>query len=238
MSIGIREGFEWPAAEGYAKQFTPKSGVANPATIAECVVSVLNDKLPVYDKQHRYYRPTIAVENRATTCKVRAYMAHLITSNIKGIKSGIYLESDTGHASTYLTNGTESAVVDSSYGSNYYNSFYRKYSPKGPETSSWDKMLEYFRKTKRAEGFAWILDGSENPAIPDNETTLASTEPLNVQIANLSSILMIGVSATRAMGELLWAKQEMADVVGPDLLDLLGDNTLFPHALASHPQFC
>lgn len=238
MSVGIREGFEWPEAKVYAKQFTPKSGTTNPATVAECVVSVLNEKLPVYDKSHRFYTPSLAIEHGETTCKVRAYMAHLITSNVKGIKSGVLLEAVQGHGSTFITNGTESAVIDSSYGSNQRNSFYRKYNSKMPEIKSWDKLLEYFRISCRVDGFAWKLDGSDNSSIPDGEVTCASTSPLDQEMVNLDSILMIGDSATRAMGELLWAKQKMVDVAGPDLLSLLGDNTLFPYALTSHPQFC
>lgn len=40
------------------------------------------------------------------------------------------------------------------------------------------------------------------------------------------------------MGELLWAKQQMVDVTHPDLLDLLGDKTLFQRSIALRPEFC
>ncbi|HMS23835.1 MAG TPA: hypothetical protein PKB09_03440 [Candidatus Saccharibacteria bacterium] len=239
MLTGIREGFEWPEAEEYAKQFSPRSGGANPATVAECVVSVLNDKLPIYDKSHRFYSPSLAIENGATTCKVRAYMAHLITSQVEGIRSAVCLEAFQGHAATYITDGVKSAVIDSTFGSDKYNSFYNLYRNEAHECiGDGDKMLKFFRDTSRTEGFAWTLEDAMNPSTPEGEATNASIAPLNQEIVNLDCMLMIGESATRAMGELLWAKQEMVDVIGRDLLDLLKDNTLFPRALSSRPQFC
>ena len=237
MSIGIREGFEWSEAANYAEQFSPKSGIVNPFTIAECVVSVLNDKLPIYDKSHGFYSPSLAIENKATTCKVRAYMAHLITSQVDGIRSAVCLEAYRGHGTTYITDGVNSAAIDSTFNCDSRNSFYNYYI-KEKHGYSGDKMLKFFRDTSRTEGFAWTLEDAVDPATAEGETANASTAPLNQEIVDLDCVLMIGESATTAMGELLWAKQEMVDVAGPDLLDLLGDNTLFPHALASHPQFC
>lgn len=234
--------FGWPDATFYADELTYSGVASSPAMIAEKICDRLNYLVPEYDRKHRSYSPELAIESGATTCKTRAYMAHLIAMQIPGIRSAVNLEAVEGHADVYITDGQTCAVVDSTIGSRWKNSFSRVYKPELSDEyikdfNSYYPLIEYFRITDRNNGFVWMTEADREGVKESGEAHDAFSLPLCADMPDMWKILMLGETGRLAMRELLIAKQEIADVVGPGLEDLLADNYYFPNALVTHPRF-
>lgn len=237
-SVGIN--FEWPQASEIAKELSVPGKPADVEMVATRITAELNALVPEYDIEHQFYSPVEAIEAGATTCKTRAYMAHLIAMQVTGVRSAVYLSivGYRGHAATYTTNGDTAAVIDSTRIQNGGdNSFFVPYDHDPHIVNSTFPMIEYFRANNVTKGFAWINEDEIYGIEPSDTRESAESEPLCRELPSLYGMLMIGETGRLAMIELLAAKQEIADVKGPDLDDLLGDNCNFPNALVQHPQF-
>lgn len=240
MFSSVGASFKWPQAAEIASELSAPGESADVEIVAERINNELNNLVPMYDDKHRLYSPEEAIEGGKTTCKTRAYMAHLIAMQATGIRSAVYLSTSSypGHAATYVTDGESAAVIDSTrHKGGAQNSFFVVYDYAPRLVSDTYPMLEYFMTNDVTKGFAWVDENAGSGIEPSGTAVSAESEPLSTEIPNLLGMLMIGKTGRKAMNELLTAKHEMVYVKGPDLDDLLGDNCLFPNALVTHPQF-